>query len=343
MRPGEFWCFTRYGRPPTCFTGNRGQFTDPIVLKSRDGGRSWREPAAMGLSWAIDGFMSDGGTSVYRLQSGKVMFIAHRNGSQYRAQGSHGLAAISESTDNGLSWTPARLLTAEPEDIQYLMNQRLLQLQSGRLVLPICARDPRIPLEHFGEGAHPTVGFCYLSDDEGLTWHRSHGQVRQMTERGVQEPAVGEYAPGRLVMIFRGGQGNHQAGYSDDAGETWSEPKDTPLTAACSPLTMRKLADGRLFLVYNHAAPLFPESYYPRNPLVYVTSRDGHSWSPPVLIDDQPGQQLIYPSITPTDEGLLIVYCAHYDVGDGGFSFPSDAWKTGGGKRCVVAYPETDS
>jgi len=343
MQPGELWLFTRYGRPPTQFAGNLGQFTDPVILKSRDGGRSWGEPTAMGLPWTIDGFMSDGGTSVLRLRSGKLIFISHRNGTKYRARGSHGLPAISESTDDGRTWSPARLLTDEPEDIQYLMNQRLIQLADGRLVLPICARDPRIPIEQFGEGSHPTLAFCYLSDDDGLTWRRSHGKVRQMTERGVQEPVAGEYAPGRLVLLYRSGLGCHQASFSDDGGETWSEPEDTPLTAACSPLTMTKLADGSLILVYNHATPLFKESYYPRNPLVYATSRDGRTWSEPVMIDDQPGRQLIYPSITPTGKGLLIAYCVHYDAGDGGFSFPSDAWKTGGGKRTILDCPGMNS
>lgn len=339
MRPGELWLFTHYGRPPTHFAGNTGQFNDPLVLKSRDGGRTWGEPAPMGLPWSIDGFMSDGGKTLFRARSGKVLFITHRNGTKYRHCGSHGLAAISESLDDGLTWSPARLLTDEPEDIQYLMNQRLIQLTSGRLVLTTCARDPRFPLENFWEGVHPTIGLCYLSDDDGRTWRRSRGFVQQLTERGVQEPVIGEYAPDCLVMIYRSGLGCHQASFSDDGGDTWSVPENTSLTAACSPLTMTKLADGRLFLVYNHAVPLFKESYYPRNPLVYATSRDGRVWSEPVLIDDQPGKQLIYPSITPTAEGLLVVYSANYDAGDGGFRIPPDAWKTGGVKRCVVPFP----
>ena len=349
MRPGELWLFTRYGRPPTHFAGNVGQYTDPVLLKSRDGGRTWGEPTPMGLPWPIDGFMSDGGTSVFRTRSGKVLFISHRNGSKYRHCGSHGLAAISESTDDGWTWSPARLLMDEPEDIQYLMNQRVIQLASGRLVVPTCARDPRIPLEKFGEGAHPTVGLCYLSDDDGRTWRRSRGQVQQMTDRGVQEPVVGEYAPNRLVMIYRSGLGCHQVSFSDDGGETWSAPEDTALTAACSPLTMTKLADGRLFLVYNHATPLFKECYYPRNPLVYAVSADGgRSWSAPVIVDDEgvalvAGQHLqhIYPAACFTGEGILLVYSTHYADPDGRFGGGGpDAWRIGGGKRCILTYPD---
>jgi hypothetical protein len=31
------------------------------------------------------------------------------------------------------------------------------------------------------------------------------------------------------------------------------------------------------------------------------------------------------------------------DAGDGGFSFPSDAWKTGGGKRTILDCPGMNS
>jgi len=114
------------------------------------------------------------------------------DGGPYCAQDSPGLPALSESDDVGRTWSPARLTADEPEDIQYQMNQQLIQRADGRLVLPICSRDPRIPVRRFGEGVHPTMAFCCLSDDEGRSWRRSRGVVRQDTERGVQEPAAGE-------------------------------------------------------------------------------------------------------------------------------------------------------
>jgi hypothetical protein len=329
--------FTHFGRPPTDFSGTDGQFTAPLIFISRDGGRTWGEEFSMDLHWEIDGFMSDGGKSVLRLQSGKVLFIAHRHGATYKSSGSHGIPAISESTDGGKTWSPARILTDEPEDIQYVMNHRLVQVQSGRLLLPISARDPRIPVEQYGEGVHPTVGFCYISDDDGATWRRSQGVVRQDTERGVQEPAVEELQDGRILMLFRSGLGCHQVSFSSDGGETWTDPVDTPLTAACSPIGMQQLEDGRVAVAYNHAKPLFEEAYFPRNPLTLTTTLDGHSWSDPITLDDHPGQQLIYPSLTPTTEGILVVYTAHYDPGDASFRVPPDVWKIGGGKRCMIS------
>jgi hypothetical protein len=231
------------------------------------------------------------------------------------------------------------LLTDEPEQIVYVMNQRLIELESGRIVLPVAGRDPRVSVDTYREGAEPCMAFCYLSDDEGSTWRRSLGAVREPSERGAQEPVVAEYAPDRLVMLHRSGLGTHQASYSEDGGETWTALAATSLTAACSPLALKRLPDGRLFVVYNHAVPLFEQSYFPRNPLVYATSWDAHAWSDPILIDDQPGQQLIYPSVTITNEGLLVTYCACYDAGNGGFSHPSDAWRIGGGRRCLVEVP----
>jgi hypothetical protein len=70
-----------------------------------------------------------------------------------------------------------------------------------------------------------------------------------------------------------------------------------------------------------------------------LSNDDGHTWSEPVVVDDQPEQQLIYPSVTPTEQGVLLVYCAAYATQDGSFNFPPDAAQVGGGKACVIALP----
>ena len=246
------------------------------------------------------------------------------------------MPVISASDDLGVSWSDARLMRSD-DDIVYVMNQRLIQISGGRLVLPVSGRDPRIPVETYGEGKHPCQARCLISDDDGDSWRWSESFLIEDTARGVQEPAVLETASGELAMLYRSGNGCHMASFSADGGDTWSAPERTRLTSACSPLTMLKLPDGRLLVCYNHAEPLFHESYFPRNPLAYSTSPDGHVWSEPLLIDDQPGHQLIYPSVTNTEGGLLVIYCSCYDPGDGRFSSPPpDAWKIGGGKRCLI-------
>jgi hypothetical protein len=339
MLPGELWLIARWGAAPTVFNSNNPAVTRPQLMKSFDHGRTWVEAGHLDIGWNVDGICDSGGHSILRLASGRVVFISHRRSAKYGASGSHGMPVISTSDDAGATWSNARVMR-DDDDIIYVMNQRLVQMSGGRLILPVSGRDPRTPLETYGEGSHPCQSRCLISDDEGETWRWSRETLREDTERGVQEPAVLEAEPGRLVMLYRSGNGCNMTAFSTDGGDTWSPPERTTQTSACSSLTMLKLPDGRLLTAYNHAVPLFKESYYPRNPLVYATSRDGRIWSEPVLIDDQPGQQLIYPSITLTAEGLLVVYCAHYDAGDGGFNFPSDAWKTGGGKRAMIEYPK---
>ena len=339
IRPGELWMFCHYGRKPTEFSPADMNYRQPPILKSYDGGRTWDGGTPMNLPWSSDGYLSDGGVSLLRLPGGRLVFVSHRYGTPYACRGSHGVPVISVSDDDGATWSPARLLH-EHDGIYYVMNQRLVRLQSGRLVLPVSARDPRTALDDYGEGLSPTISTCFLSDDEGESWRLGREHVRQDTARGAQEPCVAEVSLGNLLMLFRSGRGYHQACWSKDGGETWTEPQDTMLRAACSPLTLTTLPDGRLIVVYNHCEPQFLESYYPRNPLVYALSDDGgESWSEPVLIDDQPGQQLIYPSVTPLASGILIVYCAAFAPGDGSFTFPTDAWSVGGGKRCVIKTP----
>lgn len=329
--------FAHYGVRPGAFAASAA-INGAEVFRSRSNGRDWSGPHSIDLKVEVDGTLSEGGRSVLRLASGKILLVSHRASRALRLQGSHGIPAISESLDNGQTWRDFRILTDEPEDYVYVMNQRLVQMRSGRLLLPASVRRASRSREaDYREGTHPTAGFCYISDDEGASWRRSKSVVLQDTDRGVQEPAVAERALGRLLMLFRSGRGSHQACYSEDGGDTWSFPQDTSLEAACSPLCLRRLPDDRLLIVYNHATPFSSESYFPRNPLVYALSKDGFHWSQPYLMDNQPGQQLIYPSATPISEGVLVVYSAHYASDAGQFDAPEDAWRTGGGKCCILA------
>lgn len=335
MRPGEWWLFTHWGRNPTDFSPNDPRAANPFsVLKSRDGGATWGEDMPAPSAWNIDGSRSDGGISALRLKSGKRMLLSHRQGSRFHRSGSHGVPVMSVSEDNGATWTPWRCIHDQEEEY-YVMNHRLVQLPSGRLLLPVSVRDPGIDRADYREGSK-AAGRCFISDDEGETWRLSDWIV-QHTERGVAEPCVASIGGDRVVMLFRSGLGCHQICRSEDGGQSWSEPGATPLTAACSPLTLERMPDGRLLLLYNHAKPLFPESFYPRNPLVYATSADGGlTWSEPTAIDNSPGFQVIYPTLAFTDKGILVIYSAHYDHGDGSFTSSKETVLLGGAKWCIL-------
>jgi photosystem II stability/assembly factor-like uncharacterized protein len=226
-----------WGRPPTNFAQLAARYPVPMLYRSTDGGRTWQEEGRMRMAWALPGMISDGGISFLRLHDGRLAFLAHRH-----VEGLHGggLPVISFSEDDGQNWTAARTV-GEPEGVWYVMNERLIQLGSGRLVVPVS----HMPT---GTGTYEgdrNLGLCFFSDDGGETWQRSRRPADLADSRGMAEPCVAEVAPGRLLMLARTGSGCLYRAGSDDGGDTWSAPEPTPLTSACSSLTLKPLPDAR--------------------------------------------------------------------------------------------------
>lgn len=333
---GDILMAAPWGRPPTNFEQVAAAFPVPTFYRSLDGGRTWKESGRMAMGWPLHGMISDGGITFLRLQDGRLAFLAHRH-----VPGLHGggLPVISTSSDDGASWT-APALVGEPEGVWYVMNDRMIELSSGRLVVPVA---------HMEQGAaegEECAALCFLSDDGGKSWKNSGVPARLHDGRGMAEPAVAEVEEGRLLMLARTGSGFLFACRSHDAGENWGEPKPTTLMAACSSLTLKTLPDGRLIVFYNHAKPLAAKAFFPRTPLCYALSDDaGRTWDEPVLIDDAGAllndRQLIYPSACFTKEGMLLIYSKH--LADPGGSFGgqySHESPDCGAVRCILAYPD---
>ncbi len=340
-----------WGRPPTNFEQLAAQFPVPMLYRSADGGRTWQGQGRMKLEWNLTGMISDGGITFLYLQDGRLAFLAHRH-----VEGLHGggLPVISFSDDDGATWTPARTI-GEPlaatkhgedgEGVWYVMNDRMIQMRSGRLVVPV-SHMPRGLGTYEGDR---NVGLCFFSDDAGESWRRSSKAADLADARGMAEPCVAEVDGGRLLMLARTGSGCNHASWSDDGGETWLAPEPTTQTAACSSLTLRTLPDSRLITFYNHIKPIRPGAFFPRTPLCYSVSADGgKTWGEPVVVDDSGAaardRQCIYPSICFTDEGMLVVYSVHPANPEGVFGgdYAHDCPDTGG-KRCILAYPDTRS
>ena len=340
LHSGRILMAAPWGRPPANFEQLAATEPVPMLYESNDGGRVWRETGRMNMGWGPTGMISDGGITLLRLQDGRLAFLGHRH-----VAGLHGggTPVFSTSHDEGRSWEAARVLMEE-DRVCYVMNDRMIQLRGGRLLVPVSLADSELG-GTYREGAR-SVGRCFLSDDSGESWRLSRGSVElPKDERGVAEPCVAETQAGQLLMLCRTGAGSLHASWSADDGETWTDPTSTSLTSACAPFTLRSLAEGRLIVVYNHARPLYPGAFFPRNPLVFSTSEDhGKTWEEPIQIDDEgsepiPGSHLqhIYPGLCQTSEGIVVVYSTHIADPEGRFgSAGEEGWRIGGGKRCIL-------
>jgi hypothetical protein len=339
-----------WGRPPTNFEQLAATFPVPMLYRSRDGGRTWQEQGRMQMEWRLSGMISDGGITFLRLQDGRLAFLAHRH-----VEGLHGggLPVISFSRDDGQTWTPARtigdpLAAPKPggggEGVWYVMNDRMIQMASGRLVVPV-SHMPQGTGTYEGDR---NLGLCFLSDDAGVTWQRSRKPADLADARGMAEPCVAELADGRLLMLARTGSGCNYASFSSDGGDTWSQPEPTTQIAACSSLTLKTLPDGRLIVFYNHTKPLGVGAFFPRTPLCYSVSADGgRTWGEPVIVDDAGAEKLdrqnIYPSICFTGEGMVVVYSTHEADPHGSFAGQySHLCPDCGGKCCLLPYPQKE-
>jgi hypothetical protein len=330
---GDILMAAPWGRPPTNFEQLATTFPVPPLYRSTDGGRTWREQGRLKMEWTLTGMVSDQGISFLRLKDGRLAIVMPRH-----VLGLHGggVPAISFSSDDGATWSAAKMLI-EQDDAYYVMNDRLIQLESGRLLLPVSRKAGK----HEGDRDE---SLAMLSDDGGASWRLSRGRARLDKPRGMQEPCAVELADGRVRLLARTGAGSIHTSLSADGGETWSEPEPTTLESPCSSLTLRRAPDGRLVCLYNHARPLKEGAFFPRTPLVCaLSSDDGATWSAPIVIDasgvEHRDRQNIYPSPCFTPEGMVVVWSTHGADPKGSFADQYDA-SIGGGKCAVVKLPD---
>ena len=346
---GDLLMSAPWGRPPADIAEEIvAGHPVPDLYRSTDRGRTWTKIGPLPVAWEHSGFVSDGGVSFLRLADGRLALLLHRH---IRGLKGGGLPAICFSSDDGQTWTDPVLL-ADPADegVWYVMNDRLLQTRSGRLIVPVA----RAVGNFEGDRDESLV---FYSDDAGETWQQSGPAPLPDGPCGMAEPCVIELNDGRLLMLARGGLRVLLASRSSDGGCTWSRGTRTTLMSPLSSLTLRRLPDGRLIVFYNHAEPSEPGGAFPRCPLVYAVSADeGAIWSTPFIIDNEglkpgsgelPDMAHVYPGITFLEEGMLVLYSSHmthnrFGARSGDVPWTPEQLARTGGKTALLAYPSAE-
>ncbi len=296
----------------THFYGGAGDHAGAnlAMRRSSDGGRTWSSQDEIVVHNKKNNVMS---ASLLRLQDGRIgLFFLQKS-----SPGGVLMCTpmVSFSADEAKTWSKPKVAKDAPG---YLVvnNDRVIQLKSGRLLMPIAYHRMHTKKVVDIRG----IAYFFISDDGGAVWRESRELIFHPSSKsrcGLQEPGVIELADGRLMAWFRTGEGAQYKSFSTDSGDTWSPAcRAEEFLSPEAPLSMkRNPATGELFSVWCDWNPDWKIARnqrlsWGRTPLVLARSKDdGKTWQDHVLLESEPDHGYCYIAMHFTENALLLAYC----------------------------------
>ena len=292
------------------FGGAHDNSAAEIVKRtSGDGGKTWTDGRVLVGKEGSQNVMS---VSLLRLDDGEILlFYLVKNSScdllMYVRRSKDELETVGEKT-----------LVTVAEGYHVVNNDRVVQLSSGRLVVPAALHH--CDENHREKWANSAILRVFYSDDQGKTWKADMSDPNATPDPKVvlQEPGIVELKDGRLMMYIRTDAGTQYFRYSSDQGETWTDYGPGPLASPLSPATIeRNPWTGDLLAVWNDHSGwhVFPKGR--RTPLCLAVSNDeGQTWSKSRVLEGDPEGWYCYTAMTFLKDRLILAYCAgDKDVG----------------------------
>lgn len=184
------------------------------------------------------------------------------------------------SSDSGFTWTKDQPFYHDT--LGWLPRNLTIFLSDGRLLVPISD-------ERNGHGVD--LSFFLATKDNGATWTQSG------IMRGGEQPTFIERSDGTLLVYLRV-RPNIKSAESHDGGKTWTEPVATQWKNPDAGISMRRLNNGHVILVFNNQET-------GRTPLHIALSTDeARTWSKPLELETAPGEYS-YPSVLQTSDGKI--------------------------------------
>jgi sialidase-1 len=226
---------------------------------------------------------------------------------------------VMRSLDNGQTW----------QDIQKLHDdwsgavRDMIQLKDGRVIFTA------MKMLHT-PGRHSVL--TYSSTDDGATWTPSNliDLGGQGHHGGVTESTITELNDGRVWMLIRTNWGEFWSGYSSDSGQSWRVLQPSGIAASSAPGMLRRLASGRLMLLWNRPFPEgknewplsggdglwseTPVSNHREELSLAFSDDEGKTWTKPVVLAHQSGKWLAYPYVFEHTPGHIWLTTMQGDV-----------------------------
>jgi sialidase-1 len=259
---------------------------------SKDGGRTWGVPRELQKNTGGLNVMS---VTLRRIGASLAMFYLQKNAVNDLDM------YLRKSDDEGQTFGPATLVTADA-GYHVVNNDRVIQLSSGRLLVPAASTADVRTVNHF-------VSHCYISDDAGKTWRNGKGQL-DAPKRGAMEPEVIELNDGRVLMIVRTQLGYVGKSYSSDGGDTWSKLESLGVRAPEAPSTLRRVpSTGDLVLIFNDNFTPGAGHGGKRTPLTAAISSDeGLTWKNVGNLEPDASKTYSYTSLTFVRDRAVMSY-----------------------------------
>lgn len=268
-----------------------------IARRSADNGRTWGEPRILQENTGGLNCMS---VTLRRIPTSDS---PHRIALFYLQKNSHSDLDlyVKYSHDEAKTFGDAILVTDMP-GYHVVNNDRITQLSTGRLLAPAASTPDVTEVNHFESR-------CFISDDQGQSWRAGLAAV-DLPKRGAMEPEVIELEDGRVLMIMRNQLGTISKAYSEDGGETWSEPSSLGPIAPEAPATLRRIpSTGDLMLIWNKNLDPSASHGGKRTPLNVAISKDeGESWMLERELETDPNVSYSYPSLTFVRDRVILTY-----------------------------------
>jgi len=290
---------------------------DLVARFSSDQGRTWTDHDTPIV--ANEGHCNIMSVSLLRLQDGRIalFYLLKNNALDCRLH-------MRLSGDECSSWSDPLCCIPAP-GYHVVNNDRVIQLKSGRLVVPAALhRAKRAP----GDTASldidsRAITLFFLSDDNGASWFESCNWLAlpQSSGSGLQEPGAVELGDGSLYAWARSDTGRQWEMRSSDGAMNWSQASESRFVSPCSPLSIKRApATGRLLAIWNDISDRPGEGGQHsggRTPLTAAISVDeGRSWSRTCSIETDPEHGYCYTAMHFTDDSVLLAYCCGGGAGD---------------------------